>query len=72
MARHPDWVLRKNALRGAITTWCPECKRKAALGQHIGTGRTCRYCGHFENRNGGDRRKLYAEWNNQRQRNETR
>ena len=61
MARHPDHVLRNNARRGAITTWCPACKRKAALGAWAGS-RTCRYCGHVEHRNGGERRKLYEQW----------
>lgn len=66
MARISDSQLRKNALRGAITTWCPLCKRKAALGQPYSGGaityRKCRYCGHFEYRNPGERKRLYDQW----------
>lgn len=62
--------LRKNAERGAITTWCPNCKRKSALGHYINapvfsghTGyRKCRYCGHKEYRNHGRRMELYRQW----------
>lgn len=35
---------RRNALYGAEVTWCPECKRKAALSQNYGSVRICRYC----------------------------
>lgn len=66
MAKHPDYVLKRNAQRGAITLWCPECKRKAALSQYIGDGisggRKCRYCGHWEMRNAGERKKLFEAW----------
>ena len=66
MAKISDHQLRKNALRGAITTWCPLCKRKAALGQPYSGGaityRKCRYCGHFEYRNAGKRKLLYNQW----------
>jgi hypothetical protein len=48
--------------RGAITTWCPECKRKAALGRYNGIGRTCRYCRHWEERNTFERWSLYELW----------
>ena len=67
MAKHPDYVLRKNARRGAITTWCPVCKKKSALSHLIGDGwsgmwRKCRYCGNVEKRLIGDRKKLYESW----------
>lgn len=53
MAKRPDYVLRRNAERGAMTTWCPTCDRKSALGQIYSQGvgidaksyRDCRYCG---------------------------
>lgn len=62
MAKHPDYVLKNNAKRGAVTTWCPNCKRKSALGQDHGAGRRCRYCKHHERRPMGDRRALYNLW----------
>lgn len=57
MAKRPNHVLQRNAQKGAMTTWCPNCDRKAALGAvwHtnpsatdlalIDSWRTCRYCG---------------------------
>ena len=61
MARVSRYSLRKNAIRGAITTWCPECKRKAALGAWHGY-RTCRYCQHVCKLNAGKRQRLYEQW----------
>lgn len=57
MAKRPNHVLQKNAQTGSMTTWCPNCDRKAALGAvwhtdpsttdpaKIDSWRTCRYCG---------------------------
>lgn len=72
MAKHSDSVLQRNALKGAITTWCPACGRKSALSEmqfkltgsiyeqgSIHSFRTCRYCGHVETRSARERRKLY-------------
>jgi hypothetical protein len=53
MAKHPNHVLENNARVGAMTTWCPNCNRKAALSavwytdptrKDIQAWRTCRYC----------------------------
>lgn len=61
MAKHTNNILRNNAQRGAITTWCPNCYRKAALSvwNH---GRICRYCGFHWTGNAGDHAKKYHEW----------
>jgi hypothetical protein len=61
MGKHPDYVLRNNAKRGAITTWCPTCKRKSALGAW-NWGRVCRYCGAVWDGNNADHRRLYREY----------
>ena len=66
MAKHTNSALQKNARRGAVTTWCPECKRKSALGQSLASltdsFRKCRYCGNIERRKMGERRALYEKW----------
>lgn len=62
MAKTSDRQPRKNAIRGAITTWCPNCKRKAALGQSYAGWRTCRYCGYLSTHLTSKRRQLYDQW----------
>jgi hypothetical protein len=77
MTKRPNHVLRNNAKRGAITTWCPFCHRKSALGRYLGGfiyangvqqfvgGRTCRYCGFRWDGNGSEHHQLYKTWMNE-------
>lgn len=82
MGRRENRVYQQNARRGAITRWCPRCKRKAALssvhgmvfavhGQVTGTlYRRCRYCGlevKMAGKNIAARRRLYERWTTARQ-----
>lgn len=62
MARVSRYSLRKNAIRGAITTWCPNCKRKAALGASASSWRTCRYCSYLSKHLASERQRLYEQW----------
>ena len=49
---------RRNAVRGALYTWCPVCKRKSAI-LHTGL---CRYCGVRPVEWNRGRRRLLEDW----------
>jgi len=49
---------RRNAVRGALQTWCPECKHKGAI---LRSG-VCRYCGVRPDAWHKGRRALLEDW----------
>lgn len=80
MGKRPDRVYQQNAKRGAVTRWCPRCKRLAALSAVRGSvrwdrpeavlWRECRYCG-LRVKPGGKysaaRRRYYEIWRQKQQ-----
>lgn len=87
MGKREDRVYQQNAKRGAVTRWCPRCKRLAALSAIRGhvtllapgrvSGRLyrqCRYCG-LQVKSGGKygaaRRRYYAVWRRQQEQRNT-
>jgi hypothetical protein len=60
--RVSDDQKRQNAERGAITRWCPSCKRKNALSSWPRL--KCRYCGYEWRGTNGEKMQIYkAEQN---------
>lgn len=62
MGRHSNYAMKKNAIKGAQSSWCPECHRKAALSAKGMGYRTCRYCGYVWKGLNGEHAKLYKAW----------